>query len=150
MTFWSEVLCLFGFCLFSSSSNGLTFVFPEHLAKDQNFHRTTWTKRDPSLCPCLLPGGKYVVSARWSLLQPQARLFETLVFNGFLLITGGLIDSSDGWFEITILAAHWQERMKLQGVGMDEYRRYGMSSLKPRQLADLAGNSCLGLIGSLI
>ena len=39
--------------------------------KDQNFHRATWTKSDPTLCPCLLPGGKYVVTKRWTCLEPQ-------------------------------------------------------------------------------
>ena len=37
-----------------------------------------------------------------------------------------------------------QERMKLQGVGEQEWARYHMSKLSSRQLGDLAGNSLLG------
>ena len=34
--------------------------------------------------------------------------------------------------------------MKLQGVGVAEYEKYGMRDLSPSQLADFAGNSLLG------
>ena len=34
--------------------------------------------------------------------------------------------------------------MKLQGVGREEWLRYGMETLSHRNLADLCGNSLLG------
>ena len=36
-----------------------------------------------------------------------------------------------------------QEKARFQGVGDNEYFRYGMNSLTDAQLSDLAGNSCL-------
>lgn len=34
--------------------------------------------------------------------------------------------------------------MKLQGVGRDEFQRYGMGRIAPKQLADFCGNSHIG------
>ena len=47
------------------------------LAKDQNFERSTFVASDPSLTPCLIPHGKYVVTGtnRWSLLGGQDWFF---------------------------------------------------------------------------
>ena len=39
--------------------------------------------------------------------------------------------------------------MKLQGVGMDEWRRYRIDTLKPKQLADFCGNAQLAFYFSI-
>ena len=36
-----------------------------------------------------------------------------------------------------------QEKMLLQGVGLEEYEKYGMSQLTSPQLANMAGNAFL-------
>ena len=44
--------------------------------KDQNFHRATWMKTSPALCPCLLPAGKYIVTCKWRLLSAKEKVCE--------------------------------------------------------------------------
>ncbi|CAK9079617.1 unnamed protein product [Durusdinium trenchii] len=45
-----------------------------------------------------------------------------------------------------ILTKQWrllssQEKMQLQGVGMEEYKKYKMDTLSPSQLSNMAGNA---------
>lgn len=42
----------------------------EH-AKDQGFTRQVVQRSDPTLVPCLLPKGKYVVTGRWQMLRGE-------------------------------------------------------------------------------
>lgn len=49
--------------------------------------------------------------------------------------------SHPGFFYTFILVVFCQEKMLLQGVGLEEYQRYGMASLSSSQLSDLAGNA---------
>ena len=42
------------------------------MAKDQNFDRGIISKRNPELCPCVTPGGKYIVTHLWCELTGKA------------------------------------------------------------------------------
>ncbi|CAJ1368850.1 unnamed protein product, partial [Effrenium voratum] len=41
---------------------------------DQSFDRQTWHRKNEQLTPCLIPKGKYVVTARWSLLGAKEKM----------------------------------------------------------------------------
>lgn len=133
----------FSFFTLNLFSPNITVNFP---SQDQNFHRATWTKSDPGCCPCLLPQGKYVVTARWTLLHAQVGglkcLFPHCLRKGVPPELAPCVWSSSPIIMVSF--GPCKEKMKLQGVGMDEYRRYGMKLLKQRHLADMIGNSSLG------
>eukprot|EP00930_Biecheleria_cincta_P080184 TRINITY_DN6829_c0_g1_i1.p1 TRINITY_DN6829_c0_g1~~TRINITY_DN6829_c0_g1_i1.p1 ORF type:complete len:555 (+),score=48.01 TRINITY_DN6829_c0_g1_i1:91-1755(+) len=74
---------------------------------DQDVNRSTFIKTDPTLCPCILPNGKYVVSKRWSLL------------------TG-------------------TEKLRLQGLSLDEIYDLGLSKYSDGEKSDYAGNMFSG------
>ena len=88
--------------------------------EDQNFERATINRSNPQHCPCLLPNGKYVVTSQWRILSSKDCPPNMKTF----------------W-----VSFDWQEKMLLQGVGMDEYRRYNMAVLTPSQLSNMTGNS---------
>lgn len=48
--------------------------------KDQNFERSTFVRSNHHLTPCIIPGGKYVVTEAWRLLTgAAARLLRALL-----------------------------------------------------------------------
>lgn len=48
-------------------------------------------------------------------------------------------------FNVHFLSITSEEKMLLQGVGLEEYHKYSMSALTSSQLSNMAGNACLDL-----
>ena len=44
--------------------------------EDQMFERGNYIKKKPQICPCLLPGSKYVVTKTWKVLSGKDTGFQ--------------------------------------------------------------------------
>ena len=103
-------------------------------SKDQNFHRQTYVKSDPTLALCLLPHGKYVLTKQWAVLKGEARLFGVVFqLNKLFPIPSSRNGSAP------------QEKLRLQGVGREDVVQWGLINLPDSQQSDLAGNASPGL-----
>ena len=62
---------------------------------DQNFKRCNYLRSNPSLCPCLLPNGKYILTSRWRFVSGKAASF--LLSGQYFETWGGGQDCQLGW-----------------------------------------------------
>ena len=85
--------------------------------EDQSFKRQTFHKAKPAYAPCLLPRSKLVLTSEWRLI------------------------GSKDLFKSSSSASFQQEKMLLQGVGLEEFRKYHMEKLSPAQLSNMVGNA---------